>query len=159
MLTLEIEKFADFAKENVFRLSIVNDDLEVLTNEDLKSYTNLRSIMLENNRNLKTIDLRGNESIRYICLGTCDHLTEIYLDQTNIQNLDLYDLVSLESIEMDYKQLLNLKNILSENITKQFLYIEDAILECFERKINEETDSDLKDALVTAYEEYLDTAE
>lgn len=159
MMTLEIEKFADFNKENVFRLSIVNDDLENLSNEDLKSYTNLRSLMIENNQNLKTIDLRGNSSIKYLCLGTCDNLREIYLDETVIENMDLYDLVSLESIELDTKQFLNLTNILSENITKQFLYLEDAILESFERKIKSTLDEDVQKSLLQAYEEYLETSQ
>jgi len=159
MFTLEIEKFADFTKENVFRISIVNDDLEVLTNEDLKSYTNLRSIMLENNRNLKKIDLRGNTSLKYICLGTCDNLTELHLDETVIENMDLYDLISLETIELDNKHFLNLKNILSDNITKQFLYIEDAIVESFERKIRETANEELQQTLLKAYEEYLELSE
>jgi len=159
MFTLEIEKFAEFTKENVFRISIVNDELEILTNEDLKSYTNLRSLMLENNQNLKKIDLRGNDSIKYICLGTCDNLTELHLDQTVIENMDLYDLVSLESVELDNKQFLNLKNILSDNITKQFLYIEDAIVESFERRIKETTDEGLQNTLLKAYEDYLDLSE
>jgi len=159
MFTLEIKAFADFDKENVFRINITNDDLEVLTNEDLRAYTNLRSLLLENNRNLKKIDLRGNTSLRYICLGTCDNLTELNIDRTNIDNIDLYDLVALESAELDDRQLLNLKNLLSENITKQFLSIEDAILACFERRIATTDDSGQKRALTEAYEAYLATEE
>lgn len=156
MITLEIEKFGEFNKDDVFRLSITGDDLETLTNEDLRSYRNLKSLFLENNNKLTRIDLRGNESLEYICLGTCDHLTHINLDQTNIAKIDLYDLVALESIEMDDKQLLNLKALLSDNITKQFLYIEDAILECFEQRIGSVREGDIKDKLVQAYEAYLD---
>ena len=156
MITLEMKQFADFDKANVFRINITNDDLEVLTNEDLRSYTNLTSLLLENNRNLRKIDLRGNASIKYICLGTCDNLTELYLDRTNIDNIDLYDLVGLETVEMDDKQLLNLKALLSENITKQFLYIEDAILESFERRIEATEDEAHKAALLQAYESYLE---
>ncbi len=157
MTTLEMKKFGDFNKDDVFRISIVTDNLEILTNEDLRSYKNLTSIVLENNQNLKKIDLRGNESIKYLCLGTCDNLVEINLDQTNINDIDLYDLVSLESIELGNAQLLNLKNLISENITKQFLYIEDAILESFDRRIKA-TDGDEKSSLIKAYEEYLESA-
>lgn len=154
-----MEKFGDFDKDDVFRISIINDDLEVLTNEDLRSYKNLKSLMIENNRNLKKIDLRGNKSINYICLGTCDSLIEINMDQTNISKIDLYDLVSLESVEMDDKQLLDLKNLISDNITKQFLYIEDAILECFDRRINTTDEGEYKNTLLKAYEEYLESSE
>lgn len=157
MITLEIEKFGEFDKDNVFRISITSDNLEILTNEDLRSYRNVKSIMLENNQNLKKIDLRGNTSIQYLCLGTCDNLTEINFDQTNIANMDLYDLVSLETIELDDKQLLNLKRILSDNITKQFLYIEDAILESFERRIAATENDERKVALQKAYTGYLDS--
>lgn len=159
MTTLEMKKFGDFNKDDVFRISIVTDDLEILTNEDLRSYKNLTSIVLENNQNLKKIDLRGNESIKYLCLGTCDNLTEINIDQTNINDIDLYDLVSLQSIEMGNTQLLNLKNLISENITKQFLYIEDAILESFDRRIKTTDDPDEKNSLIKAYEEYLESAD
>lgn len=152
-----MEKFGDFDKDKVFRITLTNDDMEVLTNEDLRSYRNLRTLIIENNPNLKKIDLRGNESIRYICLGTCDSLKEINMDQTNIDNIDLYDLVSLKSVELDDKQLINLKSLLSDNITKQFLYIEDAILECFERRINAMDDSEYKNVLTKAYEEYMET--
>ena len=154
-----MEKFGDFNKDDVFRISIINDDLEVLTNEDLRSYKNLKSLMIENNRNLTKIDLSGNESINYICLGTCDSLIEINMNQTNISKIDLYDLVSLESVEMDDKQLLDLKNIISDNITKQFLYIEDAILECFDRRINATDECEYKNTLLKAYEEYLESSE
>lgn len=157
MITLEIKEFADFDKEKVFRINITNDDLEVLTNDDLSAYTNLTSLLLENNRNLKKIDLRGNTSIKYLCLGTCDQLTELVLDQTNIDNIDLYDLVSLETVELDDKQLLNLKEMLSDNITKQFLYIEDAILECFEQRIAATEDAAHKEALLKAYDSYLES--
>ena len=156
MFTLEMEKFGDLAKDKVFRITITNDDMETLTNEDFRPYTNLRTIVLENNTRLKKIDLRGNESIRYLCLGTCDNLTEINLDQTGIDNIDLYDLVRLETVELDNKQLLNLKSLLSDNIVKQFLYIEDAIMECFERRIGATDDSDIKTALLKAYEAYFD---
>ncbi|HQS65709.1 MAG TPA: hypothetical protein PLM93_00800 [Sulfuricurvum sp.] len=159
MTTLEMKKFGDFNKDDVFRISIVTDDLEILTNEDLRSYKNLTSIVLENNQNLKKIDLRGNESIKYLCLGTCDNLTEINIDQTNINNIDLYDLVSLQSIEMGNTQLLNLKNLISENITKQFLYIEDAILESFDRRIKATDEGDEKNSLIKAYEEYLESSD
>lgn len=159
MTTLEMKKFGDFNKDDVFRISIVTDDLETLTNEDLRSYKNLTSIVLENNQNLRKIDLRGNESIKYLCLGTCDKLTEINIDQTNINNIDLYDLVSLQSIEMDNKQLINLKNLISENITKQFLYIEDAILESFDRRIKATDDGEDKDVLIEAYTQYLESAD
>jgi len=157
MITLEMKEFADFDKEKVFRINITNDDLEELTNEDLQGYTHLTSLLLENNRNLKKIDLRGNTSLKYICLGTCDALTELNLDQTNIDNIDLYDLVGLESVELDDKQLLNLKALLSENITKQFLYIEDAILECFERRIAQAADGERQKKLTTAFESYLES--
>jgi len=157
MITLEMKEFADFDKAKVFRINITNDDLETLTNEDLRGYTDLTSLLLENNRNLKKIDLSGNTSIKYICLGTCDNLTELNLNDTNIDNIDLYDLVSLESVELDDRQLLNLKNLLSENITKQFLYIEDAILECFEQRIVAAEDGERKEALLNAYEEYLES--
>lgn len=156
MVTLEIEKYGEFNKDDVFRLSITSDDIAILTNEDLRPYKNLKSIFLENNKNLTRIDLRGNDSLKYICLGTCDNLEEINIDQTQINDLDFYDLVGLKSVELDVKQLLDLKNILSQNITKQFLYIEDAILECFERKIAETDDEALKAALIKAYDEYLD---
>lgn len=159
MTTLEMKKFGDFNKDDVFRISIVTDDLEILTNEDLRSYKNLTSIVLENNQNLKKIDLRGNESIKYLCLGTCDNLTEINIDQTNINDIDLYDLVSLQSIEMGNAQLLNLKNLISENITKQFLYIEDAILESFDRRIKATDEGDEKNSLIKAYEEYLESSD
>lgn len=159
MTTLEMKKFGDFNKDDVFRISIVTDDLEILTNEDLRSYKNLTSIVLENNQNLKKIDLRGNESIKYLCLGTCDNLTEINIDQTNINDIDLYDLVSLKSIEMGNAQLLNLKNLISENITKQFLYIEDAILESFDRRIKATDEGDEKNSLIKAYEEYLESSD
>ena len=154
-----MKQFGDFNKDDVFRISIVTDDLEILTNEDLRSYKNLTSIVLENNQNLKKVDLRGNESIKYLCLGTCDKLTEINIDQTNINDIDLYDLVSLQSIEMDNKQLLNLQNLISENITKQFLYIEDAILESFDRRIKTTDDADEKNSLIKAYEEYLESSD
>jgi len=157
MITLEMKEFADFDKAKVFRINITNDDLETLTNEDLRGYTDLTSLLLENNRNLKKIDLSGNTSIKYICLGTCDNLTELNLNDTNIDNIDLYDLVSLESVELDDRQLLNLKNLLSENITKQFLYIEDAILKCFEQRIVAAEDGERKEALLNAYEEYLES--
>lgn len=156
MITLEIEKFGEFNKDDVFRLSITGDDLETLSNGDLRSYKNLKSLFLENNNKLTSIDLRGNESIQYLCLGTCDHLTHLNLDQTNIAKIDLYDLVALESIEMDDKQLLNLKALLSDNITKQFLYIEDAILGCFERRIEATQEGEVKNKLIQAYEAYLD---
>lgn len=159
MTTLEMKKFGDFNKDDVFRISIVTDDLEILTNEDLRSYKNLTSIVLENNQNLKKIDLRGNESIKYLCLGTCDNLVEINIDQTNINDIDLYDLVSLQSIELGNTQLLNLKDLISENITKQFLYIEDAILESFDRRIKATDDGDEKNSLLKAYEEYLESAD
>lgn len=154
-----MKAFGDFNKDDVFRIAIINDDLEILTNENLRSYKNLTSLSIENNQNLKKIDLRGNESLRYICLGTCDRLTEVNFDQTNIDNMDLYDLVSLESAELDDRQLLKLKSLLSDNITKQFLYIEDAILECFEKRIAATDDPEHKDALIKAYEAYLESGE
>jgi hypothetical protein len=157
MFTLEIEKYADFNHDNVFRITIANDDMEVLSHEDFRAYTNLKTIVLENNTNLKKIDLRGNTSIRYICLGSCDKLTQINLDQTNINKIDLYDLIALESVELDNKQLLNLKNLLSDNITKQFLYIEDAITDSFERRINATQDPATKTELLQAYEAYLES--
>lgn len=156
MITLEIEKFGEFNKDDVFRLSITGDELDVLTNDHLRSYKNLKSLFIENNKNLTSIDLRGNTSLQYLCLGTCDHLADINLDQTNISKIDLYDLVALESIELDTKQLLELNDLLSDNITKQFLYIEDAILACMERKIAEANDEILKTALIQAYDVYLD---
>lgn len=156
MFTLEIEKFGAFDPDNVFRITITNDDVEVLTHQDFRAYPNLRTLIIENNANLKTIDLRGNESIRYICLGTCDNLTELNLDQTGIDNIDLYDLVALQTVELDNRQLLNLKNLLSDNITKQFLYIEDAITDGFERRISATEEAALKSALLEAYEAYLD---
>lgn len=156
MITLEIEKFGAFNQDDVFRISIINDDLEELTDEDLRPYKHVRSLMLENNQNLKKVDLSGNTSLQYICLGTCDNLTEINLDHTNIANLDLYDLVSLENIELSYDQLIRLKELLSENITRQFLYIEDAILECFERRINAMDEGPDRQALLEAYEAYLE---
>lgn len=159
MITLEIETFGAFDPDDVFRISIINDDLETLTAEDLRPYGNLRSLMLENNRNLTRVDLRGNTSLRYICLGTCDNLVEVKLDGTNIENLDLYDLVALENVELDYRQLVKLKDLLSENITRQFLYIEDAILACFERKIGALDDGEAKRTLVQAYEAYLESGE
>jgi hypothetical protein len=159
MITLEIEKFAEFDPDDVFRISIINDDLEVLTNEDLRGYKNLRSLMLENNQHLRKVDLSGNPSLKYICFGTCDNLTEINIDGTNIENLDLYDLVALETIELDDRQLLDLHSRLSENITRQFLSIEDAILECFERRIVATQDGPHKEALRNAYESYLESSD
>lgn len=157
MITFEMEHFGAFSKDDVFRISIINDDLQTLSADDLREYTNLRSLMLENNQNLTTVDLRGNTSLQYICLGTCDHLATINLDGTNIANLDLYDLVALKNIELDYAQLIQLKTLLSENITRQFLCIEDAILECFERKIDALEAGEYKAGLLAAYEDYLDT--
>lgn len=155
MFTLEIEKYGVFSEDNVFRITITNDDMKTLTHEDFKAYKNLHTIVIENNNRLETVDLRGNSSIKYICLGTCDNLKSINLDQTSINKIDLYDLVAFKSIELDNAQLLNLSALLSENITKQFLYIEDAITESFERRISESEDP-LKSKLLASYEHYLE---
>lgn len=155
MFTLETKAFGDFNKTDVFRINITGDELESLTNDDLKGYTNLTSLLLENNSSLKTIDLRGNTSLKYLCLGTCDNLTELRLDETQIENIDLYDLVSLETIELDDRHLLTLHTMLSENITKQFLNIEDTILESFERRIAAADEGERKTLLINAYETYL----
>lgn len=157
MFTLEIKDYADFNKEDVFRITITNDAMETLTHEDFAAYKNVHSLILENNTNLTTLDLRGNTSIKYLCLGTCDNLKAINLEGSNVHNIDLYDLVSLESVELDTRQLLNLKEILSENITKQFLYIEDAILESFEQRIVAAKDDVEKNMLLKAYENYLES--
>lgn len=158
MITYEMKVYGDFDKEKVFRITIINDDVETLSHADFAPYTDLHSLILENNKNLRSLDLRGNTSLKYLCLGTCDRLTEIRLDDTGIADIDLYDLVELERVSLDDKQYLNLQAMLSQNITKQFLYIEDAILEGFERRIADAGD-DKKPALAAAYESYLDTSE
>lgn len=155
MFTLETKAFGTFNKADVFRINITGDDLVTLNNSDLEAYTNLNSLLLENNRHLKSLDLRGNRSVKYLCLGTCDHLTEIRLDNSAIETIDLYDLVALETIELDDRHLLDLHAMLSDNITKQFLNIEDTILESFERRIAA-AEGERKSALLDAYESYLE---
>lgn len=158
MITYEMKVYGDFDKEKIFRMTIVNDDVETLSHTDFAPYANLHSLILENNKNLRSLDLRGNTSLKYLCLGTCDNLTELRLDDTQITTIDLYDLVELQRAVLDDKHYLNLQAMLSENITKQFLYIEDAILESFEQRIAD-ADDDTKPALVAAYESYLEASE
>ncbi len=156
MVTIEMEQFGAFKEENVFRITLTNEKKEHLTQEDLSKYTNLRSLIVENNPELKTIDLRGNTSLKYVCIGTCDQLSEINLDQTVIDDLDMFDLVSIREIDLDNRQFLNLRNIITQNITLQYLYIEDLILESFEKRIAATENSEEKEALTKAYTAYID---
>lgn len=156
MVTIEMEEFGEFKEEKVFRITLTNEKKEHLTQDDLSAYTNLRSLIVENNPQLKTIDLRGNKSLKYVCIGTCDQLTRINLDQTVIDDLDMFDLVSINEIDLDNRQFLNLREIITQNITLQYLYIEDLILESFEKRIAATANGDEKEALTRAYASYID---
>lgn len=157
MVTMEMRSFNGYSASKVFRLTLTNEAFIHFSASDIKEFDHLTALILENNSALHHLDLSGCKQLEYLCVGSCDQLETINLEHTNISTIDIYDLVNIKRIDLDTSQYFRLEEILTDNITKQFFYIEQCILQSFNERINAESESTLKRELTLALENYIET--